>query len=152
MPPTHTTHKCILPQILALCCPLASSRQELTIPRLRPLTCASMTDIPIKKGLSPNRWHMVIDVVTLVEELRTILIFYQAGCTYMNTYIRLWNEMIKNAKKYGQLAQEQYGSWNSLNFIIQAINNRFTLNIAKPKWFTLVPMISSPIITTCLTQ
>jgi hypothetical protein len=94
-----------------------------------------LTDIPLQTGYSPLIWRVSIDalllkkaVVTLVEKLRTIVLF-QGGFNYLNKYIG--RHMMKDGEAYEQLAWEQYGSRDGKNAIEQALNNVLSFDLIR---------------------
>jgi hypothetical protein len=96
---------------------------------------ALLTDIPLQTGYSPIRWRVAIDTlllkksgVTLVEKLRTILLF-QGDFSYLNKYIG--RPMMKDGESYERLAWEQYGSREGNNSIEQALNKVLSFDLTR---------------------
>jgi hypothetical protein len=68
------------------------------------------------------------DGVTLVEKLRTIVLF-KGDFNYLNKYIG--HHMIKEGESYEQLAWEQYGSREGKNVIGQALNKVLSFDLIR---------------------
>jgi hypothetical protein len=96
---------------------------------------ALITYIPLQTGYSTLRWCVAIDAlllkksgVTLVEKLRTIILF-QGYFNYLNKYIG--RHMMKDVEAYEQLAWEQYGSREGKNEIEQALNKVLSFDLIR---------------------
>jgi hypothetical protein len=66
--------------------------------------------------------------VTLVEKLRTIVIF-QGAFNYLSKYVGRY--MMKDGEAYEQLAWEQYGSREGKNAIEQALNKVISFDLIR---------------------
>jgi hypothetical protein len=85
---------------------------------------ALLAQIPFEKGFSPERWRQGIEVMLLklpgnfnVEKMRAILLF-EADFNFNN-------------KRWGLLAEEQYGSRKRLAAIDHCLNKRLTFDLIR---------------------
>ena len=98
---------------------------------------ACMSGIPWVTGYSPKRWQQGVNVMIEkkpgqfdVTQLRTVLLL---KAEYNQGNKRLGRELMKNAKKFGLLAPEQYGSRKFYTEINQGINQQLTFDILRQR-------------------
>jgi len=94
---------------------------------------ATMTEIPMLTGYSPERWRQVTDAMLLkksgvyeVDKMRTIVIF-EADFNALNKI--LGRTMMWTAEDCNQLAREQYGSRKRHRSIDQGCNKRLSTDL-----------------------
>ena len=96
---------------------------------------ATMANIPLLSGYSPQRWRRAVDCMLLkqagnfrVDKLRTIVLFDPEA---NQNFKFLGRAVMAHAETHNQLADEQYGSRKQKTAIAHALNKRLSYDIMR---------------------